>query len=70
MNKRQSIVEFMKLLARKNRPKGHEQCPCGCGDRLRNCHRQLLYSSREKVKWEYVVRDLKAVLNNNQVKNP
>ena len=68
MNKRQSIVEFMKLLARKNRPQGHEQCPCGSGERLRNCHRQLLYSTREKVAWEYVIKDLQAVLKNDQVK--
>ncbi len=68
MNKRQSIVEFMKLLARKNRPKGHERCPCGSGERLRNCHRQLLYSTREKVAWEYVIKDLQAVLKNDQVK--
>ena len=69
LNKRKSVIEFMKLLARKNRPKGHERCPCGSGKRLRNCHRELLYSIREKVKWEYVVRDMKAVLNSNQVKN-
>lgn len=68
MNKRQSIVEFMKLLARKNLPKGHERCPCGSGERLRNCHRQLLYSTREKIAWEYVIKDLQAVLKNDQVK--
>jgi hypothetical protein len=70
MNKSQSIVEFMKLLARKNRPKGHEQCPCGSGERLRNCHRRLLYNTREKVAWEYVVKDLQTVLKNDQVKYP
>jgi hypothetical protein len=43
LNKGQSIVVFMELLARKTRPKGHERCPCGSGERLRNCHRQLLY---------------------------
>ena len=31
MSHKQSIVGFMKLLARKNRPKGHEHCPCGSG---------------------------------------
>ncbi len=68
MIKKRSVVDFIKLLARKNQPKGHEMCPCGSGERLRNCHRQLLYNTREKVKWEYVVKDLKAVLNNNMVK--
>jgi hypothetical protein len=64
-NKSQPIVEFMKLLARKNQPKGHEMCPCGSGERLRNCHRQLFYSTREKVSWEYVIKDLQAVLKKN-----
>lgn len=68
MNKCQSVVEFMKLLARKNRPKGHEICPCGSGDRLRNCHRELLYRTREKVAWQYVAKDLQTVLRNDRSK--
>lgn len=69
IHERQSVIEFMKLLARKNRPKGHERCPCGSGERLRNCHRQLLYSTREKIAWEYVVKDLQAILSDNQAKS-
>jgi len=68
LNERQSIIEFMRLLARKTRPKGHERCPCGSGERLRNCHRQLLYSTREKVAWEYVAKDLQTVLTGDKVK--
>ncbi len=68
MNKCRSVVEFMKLLARKKRPKGHEICPCGSGVRLRNCHRQLLYSTREKVDWEYVAIDLQTVLRDDRSK--
>jgi hypothetical protein len=68
VGKRKSVVDFMKLLARKNQPKGHEMCPCGSGKRLRNCHRQLLYSTREKVEWEYVAGDLQKVFRNDQVK--
>ena len=68
INVRQTVVEFMKLLARKNRPKGHEICPCGSGIRLRNCHRQLLYSIREKVAWQYVAKDLDAVLRDDRSK--
>ncbi len=68
INRRQTVVEFMKLLARKNRPKGHEICPCGSGERLRNCHRELLYSIREKVAWQYVAKDLDAVLQNDRSK--
>jgi hypothetical protein len=68
MNEYPSIVEFMRLLARKNRPKGHEICPCGSGERLRNCHRELLYSIREKVAWQYVAKDLDDVLRDDQSK--
>lgn len=68
MNKRHSVIEFMKLLARTNRPKGHERCPCGSGNKLRNCHRELLYNTREKVAWQYVSKDLQAVLQDDQSK--
>jgi len=68
INRRQAVVEFMKLLARKNRPKGHEICPCGSGDRLRNCHRELIYSIREKVAWQYVGEDLQTVLRDDRLK--
>lgn len=68
INNHQVVVEFMKLLARKNRPKGHEICPCGSGDRLRNCHRELLYNAREKVLWEYAARDLESVLGDERSK--
>ena len=70
MNKRQSALDFMKLLARKNSPKGHERCPCGSGERLRNCHRQLLYDSRKKVPWKYVVKDLQTIASEEKVKVP
>ncbi|MBW2604564.1 MAG: hypothetical protein JRE28_09660 [Deltaproteobacteria bacterium] len=69
MNKYQSVVGFMRLLARKNRPKGHEICPCGSGERLRNCHRELLYSIREKISWQYVVKDLQTVLRGDRLKD-
>jgi hypothetical protein len=53
-----SIIGFMRLLARKNRPKGHEFCPCGSGKRLRDCRSALLYDTREKVSWKDVEIDL------------
>ena len=68
MNKYQTVVEFMRLLARKNRPKGHEICPCGSGERLRNFHRELLYSIWEKISWQYVVKDLQTVLRDDRSK--
>lgn len=53
-----SVMDFMRLLARKNRPKGHEPCPCNSGKRLRNCHRDLLYELRERIAWQDVIYDL------------
>jgi len=69
INKGLSVVEFMRLLARKNHPKGHEICPCGSGLRLRNCHRELIYSTREKIAWQYVAKDLQAVLRDDRSKS-
>jgi hypothetical protein len=69
MNRHQAVVEFMKLLARKNRPKGHEICPCGSGERIRRCHRELLYKTREKIAWQYVAKDLQAVLRDDLSKD-
>jgi len=68
INRRQAVIEFTKLLARKNRPKGHEICPCGSGEQLRNCHRKLLYNAREKVAWQYVAKDLETVLRDDRSK--
>lgn len=33
-----NIIGFMRLLARKNPPQGHESCPCGSGKNLRACN--------------------------------
>ena len=58
------IVNFSALLARPNHPKGHEPCPCGSGQRLRNCHRSFLMTLRRmvdpehaKADWELLERD-------------
>lgn len=68
MSRCQALIEFMKLLAKKNRPKGHEICPCGSSVRLRNCHRDLLYNTRENVAWQYVAEDLQTILLDDQLK--
>lgn len=68
-----SILGFMKLLARKNRPKGHEPCPCNSGKLLRNCHRDLIYDIRKRVAWQYVEKDLQDLIRadgNSGSKNP
>ncbi len=43
------LFDFIELLARPNKPKGHEICPCGSWKRLRDCHRELVYATRLKV---------------------
>lgn len=53
-----SVVGFMRFLARKNRPKGHEPCPCNSGKRLRNCHKNLIYDARQSVAWKDAAHDL------------
>jgi hypothetical protein len=55
------VVSFMKLLARKNRPQGHEECPCGSGQRLRHCHAELIKKGREVVDWQDVSIDLSTI---------
>jgi hypothetical protein len=58
-----SVIGFMRLLARKNRPKGHELCPCTSGERLQSCenHRDLICTLRERVAWQEVARDLEVL---------
>jgi hypothetical protein len=62
------LTGFMELLARKNRPKGHEICPCESGKRIRDCHRPLIYTARQKVKWNEVAVDLDTVRRNENLK--
>ena len=54
-----SVVEdFIRLLARRADPKGHEFCPCGSGKKLRNCHRALLMSLRQDIDSTHAKEDL------------
>lgn len=64
-----TIVDFMRLLARKNLPKGHEYCPCGSREKLRNCHIDLVYNSRKRISWEDVKQDLAVLLNDKDIKS-
>ncbi len=45
---RKTLVRYLALLARE-RVKGHHECPCGSGARLRNCHSTQVKILREKV---------------------
>lgn len=60
------IIGFMKLLARKNQPKGHEPCPCNSGKRLRHCHRSLINNARQQVDWRDVQKDLQSITKNSK----
>ena len=53
-----NIEGFMRLLARKETPGGHESCPCESGRRLRNCHKNAVNAARQHVDWNDVKYDL------------
>jgi ubiquitin-protein ligase len=53
-----NIVGFMRLLARKNIPGGHEMCPCESGRRLRTCHKDAVHAARQHVEWTDAKSDL------------
>jgi hypothetical protein len=58
-NSPETIERLMRLLARKNHPKGHELCPCGSGIRLRNCHANAVRELREIVDPQHAFYDLR-----------
>ena len=42
--------------------RGHDLCPCGCGEKLRNCHGNVVrFWTRKKYK-EVLVQDFKLIL--------
>lgn len=61
-----NIVEFMKLLARKNNPKGHEECPCGSGKKLRDCHHKNVSKAHESIAWHDAKTDLLNIGNKSE----
>jgi len=63
------IAKFMQLLARKNNPKGHEECPCGSGEKLRNCHHRNVSKARESIAWQDAKIDLLSI-NSKAKKRP
>lgn len=52
------ICKFMKLLARKKEPAGHELCPCLSGKKLRNCHGKLLKRLRSTIDPRHALLDM------------
>lgn len=51
------IEDWVRLLARRGHPKGHEACPCGSGRKLRNCHRDFLKTLRNVVDPDHAKQD-------------
>lgn len=58
-----TIERLLRLLARKQNPKGHELCPCGSGLKLRNCHVQALSHLRKIVSAEFASADLRELIS-------
>lgn len=54
----QQIQRFLVILSRKNHPGGHELCPCGSGQRLRHCHRDMVLRFRQKISIDHAAFDL------------
>jgi hypothetical protein len=42
---------YLKLLAQE-KFKGHHECPCGSGKKLRHCHQPMLMELRSKIPWD------------------
>lgn len=57
---RVAIRRFMECLAKPN-PKGHWDCPCGSGMKIRNCHRDLICSLSKEFPIEAVRYSLAVV---------
>ena len=58
----ETIQQVMRLLVRKNDPKGHETCPCGSGKRLRHCHRDLLATLRRQIDPRHATLDYRTLV--------
>lgn len=52
------ISAFMELLVRRNKPKGHELCPCASGKKLRDCHASLVWNAWGRIPLQDVQVDL------------
>lgn len=62
--KNENLPGFMKLLTRKNRPKGHELCPCNSGLKIRHCHRDSIYNAHQQLFREDIIDDYKTIEKN------
>lgn len=54
----ETVEQLMRLLARKNKPKGHETCPCGSRRKIRGCHKDAIDRLRQIVDPRHAATDL------------
>ena len=54
----ETIARVLRLLVRPGIPKGHHPCPCGSGQRIRNCHRQVVAEMRQLLSPSDAAKDL------------
>lgn len=55
-----TISRFLLLIV-EGRFKGHWQCPCGNGEIIRRCHKDVLYSIRERIPEPLLIRYLNMI---------
>lgn len=55
------VIYYLRLLS-KDWPKGHWCCPCGCGIKLRNCHREELKKLHRSVRPKMASRMLRRLM--------
>jgi hypothetical protein len=55
-----TIARFLMLILQ-GRFKGHWPCPCGSGKIIRRCHKNIIYSIRERIPEPYLIRYLNVI---------
>lgn len=53
-----TIERFLVMLASPGHPKGHDSCPCGSGNKIRKCHRRLVWTLRNRIDPHLAQNDL------------
>ncbi|MGB4107841.1 MAG: hypothetical protein WBK55_08605 [Alphaproteobacteria bacterium] len=60
---RTTITEYIRCLSQE-KIKGHWNCPCGSGKRIRNCHGDKIHALRSKVPSHIAIKTLERLLSN------
>ena len=46
--------------------RGHDECPCGSGEKIRNCHKDIVLKSKEGTRLEILSNDLKDIMKERE----